>query len=367
MGRNSRTIARPIFRRSALAALVVATASFPTASLAWGSAGHQYVGNLAFALLNPNARQHVRTLLGPTVTLGEAAVWPDCIRSVSGSPASGYSYHSDQYTPKACTVFGNSPGEVRRMTDYASRNWTNCDYSGHPTKCNLSYHFADVNVHLHSEYEASYFGAQPYDVVHAIEAAEAVLKCKAGERCAAPAPFSIADKSEALLLLAHFVGDVHQPLHVGAIYLDAANAETGDDGLPTVGGNFLLLPTAFHENLHHSWDEIASALGTTPSAAAIHSACRIAPLPNPVADPPEKWATESVVAARTAYDGMRYARDAAQPKDWDVQFADPQGYGRTRRSLQAQRLIAAGARLAEILNSIWPSKKAAAACKGALL
>ena len=36
-----------------------------------------------------------------------------------------------------------------------------------------------------------------------------------------PQPFSFETKQEALRVLAHLVGDVHQPLHVGAIYLDA--------------------------------------------------------------------------------------------------------------------------------------------------
>jgi hypothetical protein len=250
------------------------------------------------------------------------------------------------------------------MTDYASRNWTNCDYSGRPTKCSLSYHFADVNVHEHDDYLGSYFGAQPYDIVHAIEAAEIVLKCKTGQTCAAPQPFNIADKREALLLLAHFIGDVHQPLHVGAVYLDENNTETGDTGAPTIGGNFLLLAPAYRENLHHSWDEIPSKLGTVPSSAAIASACLIAPLPNPVADPPEKWASESVAAANIAYGGMTFTRDAHHSKEWDAQLANPSTYAATQHSLQVQRLIAAGARLAEVLNSVWPSRKIAAACRG---
>ncbi len=349
--------------RIATGVSLMATSVAPTAVFAWGSAGHQYVGNLAWALLNPTARRHVRSILGSGVTLGQAAVWPDCIRSVSGSTANGFNYHADQYTPSACSVFGDSQTEVQRMTDYASRNWTNCIYSGSATKCNLSYHFADVNVHEHSDYDASYFGTQPYDVVHAIEAAEVVLSCKSGQTCTVPPPFSIADKREALLMLAHFVGDVHQPLHVGAVYLDASNAETDDSGAPTIGGNFLLLPAAYKDNLHHSWDQIPSSLGTTPSAAAISSACQIAPLPNPVADPPEKWASESVTAAQAAYSDMTFVRDSNQPNDWDVQFQDSSAYAAARSAMQKQRLIAAGARLAEVLNSIWPSKKKASACK----
>ena len=341
----------------------LSAAVIPSHALAWGSEGHQYVGNLAWKLLNPNARSHVRKLLGRGVTLGDAAVWPDCVRSVSGDPSSGYTYKSDNFTPKACDVFGTKTAEVQRMTDYASRNWTNCPYSGSLTKCNLSYHFADVNVHEHTDYDASYFGAQPYDVVHAIEAAETVLKCPNGQTCAAPAPFSIADKREAVFLLAHFVGDVHQPLHVGAVYLDAQNAETGDNGAPTIGGNFLLLPTTYKENLHHSWDQIATALGTTPDAATIASACPIAAASDPSVDTPEKWAGESVVAAKAAYSGMAFSRDATKPNEWDVQFQDENGYAAARAAEQQQRLVSAGARLAATLNSVWPSTKVAAACK----
>jgi len=352
------------FAKLAVSTSIILSCS--SAADAWGAEGHQYVGNLAWPLLNPNARAHVKALLGRNVTLGQAAVWPDCIRSVSGSPSTGFSYMSDKFTPKACNVFGTKAAEVQRMTDYASRNWTNCQYAGHDRQCNLSYHFADINVHEHADYAASYFGAQPYDVVHAIEAAEAVLKCDAGQTCPVPAPFSIADRREALFLLAHFVGDVHQPLHVGAVYLDAQNAETGDNGTPTTGGNWLLLPTQFKQNLHHRWDQISTALGTKPNAATIASACPIAAASDPSVDTPEKWAAESVAAARTAYSGVTFTRDAAKPTNWDVQFQDQSGYASARTSVQKQRLVRAGARLAAGLNSIWPSAKLPTACKSAV-
>jgi S1/P1 nuclease len=362
MARSSRSTVTSSLRALALAAIFAGT-SIPTGALAWGSEGHQYVGNLGWLLLNPNARKHVRSLLGRKVSLGQAAVWPDCVRSVSGSPSTGFSYHGDQYTPQVCKVFGKNPTEVNRMTNYASRNWTNCPYEGAPAKCNLSYHFADVNVHEHGDYSATYFGAQSYDVVHAINAAVAILRCKPGQSCAAPAPFSITSKREALLLLAHFVGDVHQPLHVGAIYLDGSNAQTDDSGAPTAGGNFLLLPPTDKENLHHSWDQIPSALSVTPDAAAISSACQILAASNPSTDVPETWASESVAAARAAYSGMTFTRDANAPKDWDIQFQDQQGYAANRASAQTQRLVSAGVRLAEVLNSIWPSTRKPAACR----
>lgn len=221
-----------------------------------------------------------------------------------------------------------------------------------------------MNVHEHSDYSASYFGAHPYDVVHAIEAAETVLRCGNGQTCAAAAPFSIADKREALFLLAHFAGDVHQPLHVGAAYLDAQNAEADDSGAPTTGGNWLLLPTTFKANLHHLWDQIPASWGTSPDAATVAVACPIAAASDPNVDTPEKWAAESVAAARMAYSGMTFVRDAGNSSNWDVQFQDQSGYAASRASVQKRRLTSAGARLAAVLNSIWPSTKVATACKG---
>jgi hypothetical protein len=63
---------------------------------------------------------------------------------------------------------------------------------------------------------------------------------------------------------------------------------------------------------------------------------------------------------------MIFTRDTRKPKEWDVQFVDPSAYAATEHSIQVQRLVAAGARLAEVLNSVWPSKKAAAACHGVI-
>lgn len=55
---------------AALFALAGIVGAVPAPVMAWGSAGHQYVGNLGWSLLNPNARRHVRELLGPRVSLG---------------------------------------------------------------------------------------------------------------------------------------------------------------------------------------------------------------------------------------------------------------------------------------------------------
>jgi S1/P1 Nuclease len=78
-----------------------------------------------------------------------------------------------------------------------------------------TYHFDDVDFER-DRFDRSYMGTNDHDLVAAITAAIAVLKDKP-----APAPFSIADKKEALFMLVHLVGDLHQPLHVESVYLGA--------------------------------------------------------------------------------------------------------------------------------------------------
>jgi hypothetical protein len=83
------------------------------------------------------------------------------------------------------------------------------------------------------------------------------------------------DETEALFLLSHFVGDVHQPLHVGAVYLDAAgrpvNPDQGtfDKGSETAGGNFI---REEHENPHADWDAIPRRLGDSADATIVAEA-----------------------------------------------------------------------------------------------
>lgn len=339
-----------------LAAAACASLLSASPARAWGWQGHEYVGAVASKLLNPNARNHVAGLLGPDVGLPLAAVWADCAKNVEGPP--DYALNQ-RYLAQACNQFSASDREA--MWDYTKRNWSNCEYAHKTTNCHKAFHFADVNVHEHDDYDEAYFGAEKYDVVHAIKALMIKLKCADGEACdASPFPGDIASRREALILLAHFVGDLHQPLHVGAIYLDPSSArETDDRGLATIGGNALLLTPGGSDNLHHLWDTVSTA---SPSPQAIAQACRLAPLPNPTPEPVETWASESVAAAKTAYAGMSFAPDS-QPKDWDIRFVDRTTYMKDARRTQNVQLIKAGARLATLLNSIWPSTRKAAACR----
>src|ERR1700761_8071232 len=215
----------------------IALVSLSDRAFAWAYQGHEVTGAIADQLLGANARKEVADILG--FELRVAGPWADCARSVARLPDGTFKYApSDPKYRIPCTSF-ETFAETARMEDYVSRNWLDCMYEKNHG-CDEAYHFADVAIQ-HDDYSPSYAGTTDHDVVSAINAAIAVLRGQP-----APLPFSIRDKKEALFLLAHFVGDLHQPLHVGSAYLDRAGKlvnpdQTGlDPATETQGGNLIL-------------------------------------------------------------------------------------------------------------------------------
>jgi hypothetical protein len=118
-------------------------------------------------------------------------------------------------------------------------------------------------------------------------------------------------RAVAVILLAHFLGDIHQPLHVGAAYFNKDKSlfepTAQNHGFHTEGGNKLTLSLAdgTTTNLHSYWDEAAvrKAFGSNPSATAAKMA----------ASPPNGWKFPAKVdtwAVRIADEMMPTAREA---------------------------------------------------------
>jgi hypothetical protein len=174
-------------------------------ALAWGETGHRATGDLAWELLTPKARAAVTGIIAggnpgnaPNCrarTLADMAEWPDCGR---GNPA------------------------------YAS--WT-------------PLHFADIP--LCGAPDPAVYCRQGACVTAALTRAEATLR--AGGR-------RPTERFLALAQLAHFVGDIHQPLHV---------ADNDDRG-----GNAIRVSGLGEQNLHHTWDTtlVDAALGSERQA-----------------------------------------------------------------------------------------------------
>ena len=155
-------------------------------------------------------------------------------------------------------------------------------------------------------------------------------------------------------MLAHFVGDESQPLHVGAVYLDANGALVDPDapGHPdlkpteTLGGN------AIHDhghNLHSEWDDIP-AEWTTPTATDLTKARQVARATGPVDTWAAQWASQTVIAAQSAYGGLKFGPDPK--RGWDVTSADDGTYAAKRLDLQRQQLQAGGAHLAQLVATL---------------
>lgn len=333
----------------------VATLAFAlpaTGAWAWGAQGHQYVGGVTERMLQPEAFAKMNRLLANTggygVNLGVAAVWADCIRDVEKKPNGDFVYQPGPRTPRACNYF-NTPAGRARMEDYARRNWTNCDYGSQG--CAASYHF--VNLALQRDRYVQWIaGTNDHDVVHAVNAAIAKLEGRP-----VPAPFSIKDDTEALLLLAHFVGDLHQPLHVGSVYLrqdgsiaDPDAAGGGSGIFMTRGGNSLEFGSS---NMHSDWDGIPSDWGVVPQQSVVVAALRLPISGGSIDEWPSAWARESLLSAQGAFRGVSFGSGEGSNPKWPARFADRNAYVAAKTETQRDRLMRGGARFAQVLNTVW--------------
>jgi len=316
------------FKR-ALATAVLALGSAVTA-YPWAAEGHRAVGLVATRNLNDTARKAVVKILGND-DLSAIAVWMDDVRSAA--------FHSGP--------LGSDPEALRFNALFPK---------------NGEWHYVDLPLGvkaytLDGEYERN------DDVVHMIEQAVAVLEGTGDTRIS---------PREALCMIVHFVGDLHQPMHVGnGVFATAPNgtARLVEDPvaarwLPNdKGGNADFFGPGKYDELHGYWDfeiveKFAGSKDTTAAAAAMEKLVAGAgPEWRSQGDYhhwPESWATESLAAARTAFAGITYGTLTPDPKGGIKRIAItlPAHYNDTCVPLAGERLAKAGFHLAELLNTI---------------
>ena len=338
-------------RPTVRAALALSAALFATAACPWGADGHHTVGALADRLIaGTNAQAQVKALLGD-LTLEQAAVWADCAKGVD--PAKNFAYTATGKYAE-CAIFETPDGEAE-MIDYVRRNDTTCPRVPGDESCHKQYHYSDEAIRR-TRYHLGDVGTRAFDVVAAISATIGVLR---GEP--APAPFDIKDKREALLLLAHFVGDIEQPLHVGAVYLDASGkvvdpaAGTFDPATGTQGGNLVatirVATNHRSETLHATWDDIPAALHSDRIDAAWMASARAVPATRgAMAGWSAQWAGATLTQARHAIGGLQYG--PALNNQWTVPLTGR--YDDAMAPVKKRQLTAGGARLAQVLRAVWP-------------
>ena len=329
----------PGLARLLAAALIVAWSSD---ARAWGRDGHQTIGYLAASLIKGSqAEKEVGKLLHSRESLATAAEWPDCAKG-----------------RRVC----NAP-LTAEMTAF-----------NHDNPKNHNYHYTDIPFG-EPKYDESSIGADKNDIVHALEDAIRVLQ---GKTVADPAhKFS---KREALFLVAHLVGDIHQPLHVGAAYVDTNNTFFTPDTVAkknkssTEGGNWLCWRSV---KLHGAWDgdyvvrAMKDAHRTTDRTYAATLKGAAEQIDKDTGDPtgwPKKWANESLLLSKTELSSVQVLGRRRQDKSggcglsqlspdpkkvaWKIDL--PSTYRDEAIEIVPKQLSKAGSRLANLLQAIWP-------------
>jgi hypothetical protein len=318
----------PHFKRYAAASLLSLALAAPGYS--WWSDGHQALALEATQKLSPSARAHVIKILGSD-NLESISIWMDDLRQVA--------YHAGP--------LGQDPEALRFNAEFPK---------------NQEWHYADMPLGTPA-YTLDDPNDNPHDVVHSIELAVAVLEGGGDPRIS---------KLMALRMIVHFVGDEHQPLHVGNGFIstDASGAVTivSDPakiaGLPNdKGGNDLFFGPGKSDELHAYWDGILIeklAGSKDPAVIAKWIEKDTAAKGDSWKDSgdyhhwPEAWATESLAAARTAYTGLTVGAVTLNEKGKIKRIAItlPADYDAVCGPVAEERLAKAGYHLAELLNAI---------------
>lgn len=331
------------------------------AARAWNADGHQIVGAIADEMLLANAKAQVASILG--VNLRTAGPWLDCVKSIHRQADGSFKYIVEDAFEAPCRPFADHHD---LMEAYVSRNFVQCSYTTHRNDhghefdeemgCHNTYHFDDVAIQR-GRFDRNYQGTNEHDIVAAINAAIAVLSDRPS-----PPPFNVATKAEALFLLAHLIGDLHQPLHVGAVYLDMNGqpvdpdiTHTIDPSTETVGGNILF---DNGKNFHTAWDAPPTDFHVSDAPSLFARAHAVAKDAGHVEDWSFAWASDTLGQETRAFAGASYTRIQPSPAHrtggWAIDIPKHDAYVVDRDELKRDQLAKAGARLANLLNTIWP-------------
>ncbi len=335
--------------------------------MALGDDGHKTVGAIADRLImGTNAGRHVNALLLPGESLQSISIWADCVKGSYCGP------------------------QTQEMTDYAAQN-----------PAHFTYHYTNIPVQ-NTAYAVDAVGTTEHDIVRTLQQCIAVLQ---GNNTDVSNPQHFTPR-QALLLITHLVGDIHQPLHVGAAYINkdmqfvTPTSKQQVDGINIFdlqGGNNLLLedkntwtardlesfkrdeelaktatpaepPKRLGKPLHLYWDvtvvenlmrnlkvtsvaEITDQIMQDKPGASVNSGNAISW--------PEQWANDGLALAKFAYadlvatDRVKLTnRKGIEYSAWYVRL--PTNYIEKSTEITRTQIANAGYHLAALLNKIWP-------------
>jgi hypothetical protein len=309
----------PIFL---LACLLITRTAYP-----WGAEGHQAIADAAETMLTPQAAENVKKILGDE-SLADVSTWLDDVRNAK-------KHHSGplKYDDEAQAFNAKFP---------ANEVW----------------HFVNLPVGSPLYLDPSPFASRD-DIVHAIARAVDVLEGRSTE-------FT---PLQALRILVHLVGDIHQPLHTVAGYYDVtdlqhpklvSNPAIAKTKPQDRGGNQLFFTASLE--LHALWDtRIPMRIAKTPEvlAVALEQTGTVASWPT-LGDYHHwqaAWAGDSATVAMKIYAGIQFGAVTMKGNgEIDrIEITLPGGtrtYDETQEPIARLQLAKAAVHLAQLLNSI---------------
>ena len=348
----------------ALALAAAFTSMAAPDAAAWGRDGHRAVGAIADKLLKgTNAQRQIALLLQQGESLESVANWADCVKGTYCGP------------------------QTSEMVDYVAGNPRHSEY-----------HYTNTPFQLEHYHEHG-VGTSDVDIVQTLEQCIAVLQGKT-DPALNPHKFT---KRQALILLTHFAGDIHQPLHVGSAFVSKdgkfvvpKNRAEVDEALifDSRGGNNLLLdderlvslssklipagepvvikegvPKALTKPFHSYWDtttvnyafrRIRTKTPDQFAQAAIDGKPAIVSASGDLATWPYQWADDALAVSKEAYKGVTVGKLTQQTSKkgetyytWNLEV--PNDYPVPSSAIAKTQLIKGGYHLAQVLQAIWPN------------
>src|SRR6266704_4336096 len=361
--------------------LALAMAALRASTFAYGPVGHEIVGAIADERLAHTAEAaKIRALLD-RLTLERAAVIADEIKSWDKKGVDDpKSFHFSAHwkIDRQLRDFWRANQPTHEMNSAApSHHW---------------FHYTDVPVVPPQTYHEGAAGRSKWDIVHMIPYCVEVLQGQVPEQNERKIT-----KAVALLLLAHLLADIHQPLHVGAEYFDeqgqVTDPEKNRSALGDEGGNTFTLELSdepprrrgIHKKKFHGfWDYDAvnalfpQMIGRLPKSELqaqiellkrelVHEMATHEPrnwrMPPSIAidNYAEMWADEILPIAREAHERVQFTNVHPQQEEDRVVASgeadekprpDQKNYRTWATNTVRDELHKAGWRLADLLQKI---------------
>jgi hypothetical protein len=321
-------------------------------AFAWGDDGHQTVGKIASLRIRQRTAQKLAQILKPGETLANISTWADTVKDRIGK---------------------TDPDEDTNLflQDIA-----------HNEK-NREWHYDDLPLDCKSYQTCTGF-TPDNDIVHMLNVCIRTLQGHTD-------PNHPLSQRNALKLLVHFLGDIHQPLHIGCGFIDKdSNGKLMIATDPVVikqknlpsdrGGNQLIINND-RRNLHSFWDfDLVTSLmlqtdKQTSDTLGSFLKDTVRPQSNwnprgPVSTWAAQWATDTLQQSRdhayksvdiasqrtitvTTRAGQPVMREGKPVTDIVYDVTRSSNYEARNREVVRQQLAKGGYRLAKLLDAIY--------------